>query len=403
MVTLRRATRADAGAVAEMMVGLYAEDPGPVGLDAARAQVQVLHLLERPRDAWLLVFDAAGGLDGYVLLVPYLSNEFGGDLVVLDELYVRPAARGRGLGGTFLEGLRRWASDVGVPRLELLVNHDNAGKLPFYARHGFRVAARHVLGCQLAEPTAAARLRGDGPLGDEPAWADAFACRDVSSAPTVPAGDDAVALARTLAADHGAHTVILYGSRARGGATAESDWDLLLLRNDGPSARDARRHQGAWVDAFVEPTARYATSVEDALRLEGGRVLLERDGAGSALLARVEALARTPPPPLDAGTAPALRAWAHRTLLRARRGERDPTDVEALHRRTVLLAELLEVGARLAGRRYRGSKAELAWLSEKAPATFAAFAGALAPGASFEALAALVTRVCGPPDEPLDD
>ncbi len=88
-------------------------------------------------------------------------------------------------------------------------------------------------------------------------------------------------------------------------------------------------------------------------------MLLERDGAGTALLGRVAALARTPPPPLDPGEAAALRAFAHRTLARARRGERDPTDLEAHHRRATLLVELLEIGARLGGRRYRGSKAEL--------------------------------------------
>lgn len=399
MITVRRATLDDAGALATMMVGLYADDPGPVGLDAARARAQVAHLLDRPRDVWPLLLHDGDALAGYALLVPYLSNEFGGDVVTLDELYVKPAHRGRGLGGVFLGGLVRWAKGAGVPRLELFVNHDNARKLPFYLRHGFAIASRHLLGAQLASPGAAPRPRGDGPRGDEPAWADTFAHPDALPASSAaPGDDDATALARTLAAEHGAHTVILYGSRARGDATAESDWDLLLLRDDGPSARDARRHQGAWVDAFIEPAARYATSVEEALHLEGGRVLLEQGGAGTALLARVAALAATSAPPLDPGEPEALRAWMHRTLARARRGEQDPSDLEAHHRRVTLASELLEVGARLGGRRYRGSKAELAWLAAHAPDLHASFAAALAPGAPLTALAALVERLGGPAD-----
>jgi predicted nucleotidyltransferase len=39
---------------------------------------------------------------------------------------------------------------------------------------------------------------------------------------------------------YGCHTVILYGSRARGDATAESDYDVLGVRDSGEAIRDAR-------------------------------------------------------------------------------------------------------------------------------------------------------------------
>jgi predicted nucleotidyltransferase len=59
-----------------------------------------------------------------------------------------------------------------------------------------------------------------------------------------------------LREEHGCHTVILYGSRARGDAGPESDYDLLGVRERGESVRDTRVVDGAFLDAFVHPEAR---------------------------------------------------------------------------------------------------------------------------------------------------
>lgn len=51
-------------------------------------------------------------------------------------------------------------------------------------------------------------------------------------------------LADELCAKHHAHTVILYGSRARGNARPTSDLDVFVLRDDGPATSDHRRWEG---------------------------------------------------------------------------------------------------------------------------------------------------------------
>ena len=46
---------------------------------------------------------------------------------------------------------------------------------------------------------------------------------------------------REMNTAHRCHTVILYGSRARGDATAASDYDPIGFRKSGAAIRDARR------------------------------------------------------------------------------------------------------------------------------------------------------------------
>jgi GNAT superfamily N-acetyltransferase len=70
--------------VLTMMHGLYSEDPS---------------------HGRIVLFGEGASLRGYALLVPYWSNEFGGTLVVVDELFVTPRARNRGIARSFFRFL----------------------------------------------------------------------------------------------------------------------------------------------------------------------------------------------------------------------------------------------------------------------------------------------------------
>jgi len=203
---------------------------------------------------------------------------------------------------------------------------------------------------------------------------------------------DEAALLEELQRVHGAHTVILYGSRARGDATADSDIDVAAFAEVAATTRDARLWRGLYLDGFVYPTtvASAATLDDEMLKLVGGRVLLDERGLAGPLLDRIAALDREPPPPATEDHRQMLRMWARKMLVRIQRG-----DVEAHYRRHWLLYQLLDDYFTLRGERYRGPKLALASLNAQAPATFAAFERALAPGAPLAALEALVEHVVG--------
>lgn len=203
---------------------------------------------------------------------------------------------------------------------------------------------------------------------------------------------DVDALVQELRRTHRAHTIILYGSRARGDATAESDIDIAAFADIPETVRDVRLWERMYLDGFVYPTAVASAAVDvDMLKLCGGRALLDERGLAGPLFERLSAREQAGPSVLSEPEQRMVRVWARKMQARIRRG-----DVEAHHRYHWLLFQLLEDYFALRGAWYLGPKRALAQLREREPAVFAAFAAALAPGSSLAALDELVDLVVGP-------
>jgi ribosomal protein S18 acetylase RimI-like enzyme len=82
---------------------------------------------------------------GYVALCFGYSIEFRGRDAFLDELFVKEAYRGRGIGKNVLRLLEREAKTLGIKALHLEVAHENNRAKHVYETFGFEARDRYTL------------------------------------------------------------------------------------------------------------------------------------------------------------------------------------------------------------------------------------------------------------------
>jgi ribosomal protein S18 acetylase RimI-like enzyme len=74
----------------------------------------------------------------------YFAIHEDADSVQLSKLYLRRAARGRGMGARIIRWVEAESRARGASRIWLTVNKDNAGSIAFYRRMGFEVESAMV-------------------------------------------------------------------------------------------------------------------------------------------------------------------------------------------------------------------------------------------------------------------
>src|ERR1700685_3310922 len=95
----------DPSEVLAMMRALYVEDPASFPVDQGRFPHTIEFLLADPSRGSVIVFTQERVTCGYAILIPYWSNEFGGTMLFVDEVFVVPEARNRGIAHRFFEFL----------------------------------------------------------------------------------------------------------------------------------------------------------------------------------------------------------------------------------------------------------------------------------------------------------
>jgi ribosomal protein S18 acetylase RimI-like enzyme len=82
---------------------------------------------------------------GYGVLCCGFSLEYRGRDAFVDELYVRPAWRDRGIGNRLLDAMETRCREAGIVALHLEVDHDNPDGRRLYAKRGFVDHRRHLM------------------------------------------------------------------------------------------------------------------------------------------------------------------------------------------------------------------------------------------------------------------
>jgi predicted nucleotidyltransferase len=186
---------------------------------------------------------------------------------------------------------------------------------------------------------------------------------------------------------YGCHTIIFYGSRARGDATPESDWDFVGIRESGtPALCLAKKVGDQFIDAWIHPEDDLEI-VDEFLKLVDGKILKQKGQFGTDLILRIQERLVNPDKLTD-DKRNQIHIWYQKTLERIKRG-----DAEALYRRTWLLNSLLPDYFMLRDQWYQGPKLALQWLSTHDSKAFDLATRAMMPDASSKDLENWVKKV----------
>ena len=133
-VAIRSMTREDAPAVMEMMRVFYAS---PAVLSNGSEEIFAADVENCVNDSPYLegyVLEQNGELIGYGMLAKSFSTEFGKPCIWIEDLYVRAAYRGQGIGSRFLRFVAEKYPEA-VLRLE--VEPENERAVRTYTKCGF--------------------------------------------------------------------------------------------------------------------------------------------------------------------------------------------------------------------------------------------------------------------------
>jgi GNAT superfamily N-acetyltransferase len=112
----------------------------------------IRQLLEQPEIGKIPIFRHQGEAAGYLVATTGFSIEFGGRFVLLDELFILPAFRGRGLWKAGLAEIERWAAAIHASCIRLEVNHHNKKARATYLKAGFIDDRRDLLTKWISRP-----------------------------------------------------------------------------------------------------------------------------------------------------------------------------------------------------------------------------------------------------------
>jgi ribosomal protein S18 acetylase RimI-like enzyme len=150
MGEVRVADEDDIAALVELMADFYAESDYVLDPEAAVASFSRLQADPGLGQVWLVEDD--GQPAGYIVLTVGFSMEYGGLRGFVDDLYVRPVFRRRGLATAALAELRRECVRREVRAVDVEAGPDNEAALEVYRRAGFTDTGRLLLAAPLASP-----------------------------------------------------------------------------------------------------------------------------------------------------------------------------------------------------------------------------------------------------------
>ena len=148
---MRRALPGDITTLVALMAEFYAESD--YGLDQQLAEKAFAAILSDERLGYVWLIDDEAKVVGYVVLTLRFGMEYGGLMACIDDLFVVPQSRNRGLTRAALVQVRDFCKTIDVRAITVEVSHSNGYAQTVYRRLGLAEAPdRQILALALASP-----------------------------------------------------------------------------------------------------------------------------------------------------------------------------------------------------------------------------------------------------------
>jgi ribosomal protein S18 acetylase RimI-like enzyme len=136
---------ADFSELKSMIYALYSEDPDKESITDAKISKTIKELRINPIKGRIIIFEKDKVTIGYSILIFYWSDEYGGDILHIDELYVKPEHRQRGIATSFFKHISRTFKDK-IVAVQLEVTPSNSKAMNYYRKLGFeKTVSTHLI------------------------------------------------------------------------------------------------------------------------------------------------------------------------------------------------------------------------------------------------------------------
>jgi len=149
-IDFRKYQTSDFDELTGMVLGLYSKDgQKDPHITPEKVALSVEILTADGSTGAILLFEKAGERIGYAIVNRFWSNEFSGQILYIDELFVKPAYRGLGVGDAFFDFLQTNPEFDSVAFM-LETTPDNDKGIHFYKKNGFNAHHNYFMFKHLA-------------------------------------------------------------------------------------------------------------------------------------------------------------------------------------------------------------------------------------------------------------
>lgn len=139
-----RLTQDDTEALISMVIALYIEDPPGQHMSEQNVKRTISELTAHPDKGSITLIHAGAEIIGYAIVIHYWSNEYNGNIACIDELYIKPEWRCRGVGSECLKHIAK-TPQIRFRGMQVEATRGNRRAMAFYKRHGFTPAKNRYL------------------------------------------------------------------------------------------------------------------------------------------------------------------------------------------------------------------------------------------------------------------